>query len=269
LDRAHSNSKGLENKSCTLIADIHDHIYAFVNSDIFILTSIAVIFGMLFIHFFMNIIVGPGTALEILLTLGTAAFVAVIGAWVYGELVWSWEYHTKETARMFYTLFSIGIVAATFSFFINTVMEITIQLITESEFVVDVLVGIFLGPFMEEFIKGIGLVIMLKSKYFEDIPSGFAFGFVIGSGFEFLENTSYLSQYSPMDSGILMWILLMGLRIVLLGAIHGIFTGVNGAILGATKNKTLHKTAYMIIGLGIAVVLHSLFNAILTIVTYA
>jgi len=113
----------------------------------------------------------------------------------------------------------------------------------------------YLAPVFEEVLKGIYLVYLVKSKRIGFIVDGAIFGFAIGAGFAFVENVYYL--YSLPDASLPTWII-RGFGTAIM---HGGTTAIIGII---SKNfcdrHDSERIHFFLPGLGIAVLIHSLFN---------
>ena len=115
--------------------------------------------------------------------------------------------------------------------------------------------SMYVSPLVEESLKAAFVVWLLRRNKVGFVVDAAIHGFGIGTGFAFLENLYYL-QVSP-DATILTW-LVRGFGTAIM---HGGAT----AIL-AMVSKTLHNRVdafrlYLVLpGLGVAVVLHALYN---------
>ncbi|MFA5049870.1 MAG: PrsW family intramembrane metalloprotease [Candidatus Micrarchaeia archaeon] len=186
-------------------------------------------------------------ALAVFLASGLISFSIAI---MYATIIWITDYKHKEPLAMFPTLFLWGCTAAVLSFFINTSIIYG--------FGYSQINSVIVSPFVEEGLKIIGLLILSKSRKFNGIFDGLVFGFIIGTGFAFIEDWVYYTQNSPIGIGIYEWVSFIFARSILAGAGHGIFTAIAGAgIAIAKERKEIKWTIFGFVG---AVLIHSIFN---------
>lgn len=110
----------------------------------------------------------------------------------------------------------------------------------------------------EEVVKGAGLIILLIAlrDEFDNVTDGIIYGALIGAGFAMVENFVYFAQ----DSNQLLF-LIIG-RIVLGWLGHSTFTACLGAGLGYARQTRIpwQKWAMPLLGFGVGVLLHTLFD---------
>ncbi len=111
----------------------------------------------------------------------------------------------------------------------------------------------------EEVVKGAGLIILLIAlrDEFDNVTDGIIYGALIGAGFAMVENFVYFAQ----DSNQSLLFLIIG-RIVLGWLGHSTFTACLGAGLGYARQTRIRwqKWAMPLLGFGIGVLLHTLFD---------
>jgi RsiW-degrading membrane proteinase PrsW (M82 family)/pSer/pThr/pTyr-binding forkhead associated (FHA) protein len=111
----------------------------------------------------------------------------------------------------------------------------------------------------EEFVKGAGLIILLIAlrDEFDNVTDGIIYGALIGAGFAMVENFVYFAQ----DYNQSLFFLIIG-RIVLGWLGHSTFTACLGAGLGYARQTRIRwqKWAMPLLGFGIGVLLHTLFD---------
>lgn len=145
------------------------------------------------------------------------------------------------------TLFT-GAVVAIITFFLNIylIKKINLDLIFYSRYI---------APFIEESLKAIFPIYLLKSRKFAFMVDGAIYGFAIGAGFAFVENLVYLN--SLQDPNILLWIIRGFGTAVMHGGSTAIFAILSKNIL---DRKTTEKWYYLLPGLFSAILIHSFFN---------
>lgn len=113
----------------------------------------------------------------------------------------------------------------------------------------------FLAPIVEETLKSIFLIYLIKSDKVGFLVDSAVRGFAIGTGFALFENIFY--WFTLENSSIYVWII----RGFGTAALHGgtlvIFAGISKLLTEQKENK---KLLLFIPGLIVAIVLHSLFN---------
>jgi len=111
----------------------------------------------------------------------------------------------------------------------------------------------------EEVVKGAGLIILLIAlrDEFDNVTDGIIYGALIGAGFAMVENFVYFAQ----DSNQSLLFLIIG-RIVLGWLGHSTFTACLGAGLGYARQTRIpwQKWAMPLLGFGVGVLLHTLFD---------
>jgi RsiW-degrading membrane proteinase PrsW (M82 family) len=111
----------------------------------------------------------------------------------------------------------------------------------------------------EEIVKGAGLIILLIAlrDEFDNVTDGIIYGALIGAGFAMVENFVYFVE----DSGKSLVFLIIG-RIVLGWLGHSTFTACLGAGLGYARQTRIfwQKWAMPLLGLGIGILLHTIFD---------
>lgn len=113
----------------------------------------------------------------------------------------------------------------------------------------------YIAPFVEEFLKALFPVYLLKSRKFAFMVDGAIYGFAVGAGFAFVENLVYLNTLQ--DPNMLLWIIRGFGTAVMHGGSTAIFAIVSKNIF---DRKVTEKWFYFIPGLLIAAAIHSLFN---------
>lgn len=123
-----------------------------------------------------------------------------------------------------------------------------------------------LAPFMEEVIKGFGiLLIVLFSQHFDNPTDGLVYGTAVGIGFAVTENSLYgIWSASSMDQEQALS-LIFG-RTLFTSGIHALSSAAVGAGLGfgRTSGTRLRAVAWALLGLLVAVGLHGGWNIALS-----
>lgn len=150
--------------------------------------------------------------------------------------------------RSILAIILLGSIAAAVSLPIN----ILILRLTTFDFVFYPRYG---APIIEEFLKVVYIVYLIRSGKIGFMVDAAIYGFAIGAGFAFVENTYFLRSIS--DSNLLLWIIRGFGTAVMHGGTTAIF-----AIISKTLSDrySLDKIRVFLPGLAIAIVIHSFFN---------
>lgn len=113
----------------------------------------------------------------------------------------------------------------------------------------------YAAPFVEEIVKGVYLVYLMRSKRIGFMVDAAIHGFAIGSGFALLENLYYLGAMA--EPNLMVW-LIRGLGTAIM---HGGTTAIF-AVMGKNISDVKGKEGVLVFlpGLVIAVFIHSVFN---------
>jgi RsiW-degrading membrane proteinase PrsW (M82 family) len=113
----------------------------------------------------------------------------------------------------------------------------------------------YVAPFTEEILKGLLILVMIRTHRIGFLVDAAIFGFAVGTGFALAENLYYLNLFP--DAGIGTWILRGFGTAMMHGGATALFAVMGLALLERAKRARL---AAFLPGFGIAVVLHSAFN---------
>ncbi len=119
----------------------------------------------------------------------------------------------------------------------------------------------YVAPIVEELFKGIVIVALIRAHRIGFLVDAAIFGFAVGTGFALVENTYFLRIVE--DAGIGTWIVRGFGTAIMHGGATAIFAVMGVAMLEAAPGAQLHIRALMP-GLGVAIVLHSAYNHLLT-----
>lgn len=117
----------------------------------------------------------------------------------------------------------------------------------------------FSAPIVEEILKGILLLYIVRRPNFTYFVEGAIYGFAVGIGFAIAENFQYISAAG--SSGLSVAIS----RVISTNLIHATTTAILGMALGWARFKTgLSRSAISLTGLLVAMLLHIAFNNLVT-----
>ncbi|MCU7520468.1 MAG: PrsW family intramembrane metalloprotease [Ignavibacteria bacterium] len=114
------------------------------------------------------------------------------------------------------------------------------------------------APVIEESTKGLFLIILARSRVFDNITDGLVYGGAIGLGFGMTENFLYFITYgSSLES----WLLLVFVRTSFSAVMHCVSTASLGSFLAIAKfGKSWTKVFAPMMGFFIAVTVHFIWN---------
>lgn len=177
--------------------------------------------------------------------------------------------YEKEPKLLLGVVFIWGaVVAAGFAFIINTVLGMGVYLVTSSDTITDFATGSLIAPPVEELLKGFAVfaVFLLARKEFDSVLDGIIYAGIVALGFAATENTYYIYNYGYLENGWQGLFFLVFVRVILVGWQHPFYTafvGIGLAIARLNRNWLI-KIAAVILGLSVAVGLHSMHNTIAT-----
>lgn len=170
--------------------------------------------------------------------------------------LWYADFKAREPLRFISTLFFWGMLAALMAIGINTLGIGALDAIGFG-----VLGSMLIAPVVEEFFKGIGVVLLSNHHEFDSVENGMLFGFVVGMGFSFIEDWLYMLA-SPMGANISGWLGIWFLRSILFSANHGFYTAVVGGTIGYLKERKFAvPAAGLVLALPVAVLFHTMHNS--------
>ncbi len=177
---------------------------------------------------------------------------------------WVADYYDREPFRFIMAMFMWGVMATFFAFFVNTALNIILELFIGSG-VAMLLTAVIIAPIVEETAKGLGLLILAGHHEFDSMFDGILFGFAVGMGFAAIENWLYFANNAgPVTmGGLVPWVYIILYRSLLGSLSHGCFTAATGAAIGYFKSRDRLKRFTLFaffIGLPVAMLLHASFN---------
>jgi len=203
---------------------------------------------------------GFETAVRVVLLSGMCAFTVP-----FAYLVASWYYCRREEGkplRFFIGMFAWGMFVAFFSLLVSSTIASQISGIEGLSFAI--LVTVLISPFVEELLKGFGVLVLSGHHDYNDTLTGMLLGFSCGAGFAFVENWFYFgSKANPFEMGIFTWIALVFYRSFFNTLAHGCFTASISALIGYVKSNpkiAAYAPLAFLPGLIAAIALHMVFN---------
>ena len=187
---------------------------------------------------------------------------------MYMALSWLADVYERGPLRFTVAAFIWGMFAALASFLANSLFSAVMNVYIGPEEVAMgslALIGTaMVAPAVEEFGKGLGILILSGHHQYKDMTDGLLYGFAIGVGFSFLENWFYfVARANPFELGLGTWVEFITYRLLFNSMAHGAFTASCGAFVGYFKSKPglrPYAQAAFLPGVLIAIALHALFN---------
>lgn len=156
------------------------------------------------------------------------------------------------------------------SYFWNTFFHLVLLKIEKESFLAsDVLTTIITAPFVEEFTKGIVILVLLRLNKVDNITDGILIGIVIGLGFAASENVFYaMDRTLPTRGELAMWYNLW-YRELHTTVLHASASAVWGGTIGYARYFKGFARFFMIAtGFILAMVTHGFWNTLATVAGY-
>ncbi len=202
------------------------------------------------------------TGLGVQVTLLAALFAALPLLVVVPTFLWLDRYEVEPT-RMLILAFAWGAVCAPAgALFLNTGIAIAMRLAGAED--PDVVTAVFGAPFVEEGLKGFGvlLIVLLRRREFDGVVDGIVYAGLVGAGFAFSENILYLGR-EFVEYGQQGLTELFILRCIMGPFAHPLFTAFTGIGLGLAVAVMRRAWSRILVALGgflIAALLHGIWN---------
>ena len=191
-------------------------------------------------------------------------FFGFIPMFLFAAFVYWLDRYEKEPKALLGAAFFWGVViAAGGAFIINTAFGYGIYIFTGSEVAADIGTTSIVAPIVEEFLKGLAVIIVFFFFYkeFDSILDGIIYGGIVALGFAATENTLYIFRgYEENGWGGLF--LLVFIRVIIVGWQHPFYTAFTGIGLAVSRtNKNIFiKLIAPFIGFGAAITTHAFHN---------
>jgi protease PrsW len=192
-------------------------------------------------------------------------FAAVIPMFVYLLIIWLLDRNEREPFGSVLLYFIWGATGAIFLGIIGSILfQLPVNTIIEvvsgdnSEQLANFSGTVITAPLVEEFTKGLFLLIMINSKKFDGVVDGVVYGGAIGLGFGMSENFLYFISYGDTPES---WLLIVIIRTFFSAVMHCMATSTFGAFIGFSKFRPgIIKFIFIPAGFFIAVLLHFTWN---------
>ena len=188
-----------------------------------------------------------------------SALAAVIPMFAYLLIIWKLDRYDKEPFKLVLQNYFWGAFGAIiFSIIGSVFLSYIFSLFTTNQKEIDHFGTIVAAPIVEEFMKGVFLLMIVSYRKFDNLTDGIVYGGAIGLGFGMTENFLYFISFGETLSG---WIAIVVIRTLFSAVMHCVSTGTFGAFLGVAKYKpTSSKILYALAGYFVAVLIHFTWN---------
>jgi protease PrsW len=196
--------------------------------------------------------------------LDLAVVAAVVPAVLYSWIVLRLDRYETEPRRVILGTFGWGAVGAILFSVIAELIFAGILVTTISPEATSVLTVAVGAPLIEEFFKGIAILVLLRRfrEEFDNVLDGLVYGALIGLGFAMTENILYFGA-AYIEEGISGLGELFVARSIIDGFGHALYTGTFGAAVGWARERHGDRrgaVAVPLLGFALAVVQHMLWN---------
>ena len=192
-----------------------------------------------------------------------SAIAAIIPMLTYLFVIWRFDRYDREPALLILLNFfwgAIGAIVLTLIF--GSILNMLFSFMFSEGIHAEFLQLSITAPFIEEITKGFFLLLMIQNNKFDNITDGVVYGGAIGLGFGMTENFMYFIANS---SSVGTWIFVVIIRTLFSAVMHCVATGTLGIFLAYAKYKKMSmKIMFGILGLIIAMTIHSTWNSFVT-----
>lgn len=204
-------------------------------------------------------------ALLLSLSLGIGPMLA------YAALVYWIDRYEKEPVPLLLGLFAWGaIFAVGWSLIAEAALGFGIFLLTDSEAAVTLSTGSIFAPVVEEFLKGLALLVVLIAfrLEFDSYLDGIVYAAIIGLGFAATENALFIYALGYLEDGWAGLATVSALRIVLFGFQHAYYTAFTGLGFAASRLSRRGPIRWLapLAGLTLAILTHAFHNSLIPVV---
>jgi len=188
-----------------------------------------------------------------------SAIAALIPMITYLFLIWKFDRYDREPIGLVLASYFWGSVGAIVLAFIGSlIFSSFLSFFVSDKTKLEYLGTVITAPVVEESVKGLFLLLLVKNRKFDNMTDGIVYGGAIGLGFGMTENFLYFVSYGSSLSN---WIAIVIVRSLFSAVMHCVSTATFGAFLGYAKFKgTSYKLTLPLTGLILAILIHFVWN---------
>ena len=188
-----------------------------------------------------------------------SAIAALIPMITYLFLIWKFDRYDREPIGLVLASYFWGSVGAIILAFIGSlIFSSFLSFFVSDKAELEYLGTVMTAPVVEETVKGLFLLLLVKNRKFDNMTDGIVYGGAIGLGFGMTENFLYFVSYGSSLSN---WIAIVIVRSLFSAVMHCVSTATFGAFLGYAKFKgTSYKLTLPLTGLILAILIHFVWN---------
>ena len=178
--------------------------------------------------------------------------------------VWWLDHNDREPAWLVILTFVWGACGATAAALVgNSALVAPLGMLVGAE-AADQLSAVVIAPLVEEPMKALVFLALLRSRHFDSAADGFVYGAAAGLGFGMTENALYFVGVAATGDAA-SWLSTVFIRTFFSGIMHAVCTSWVGASLGAARFRPgWVRFGAGVGGFGIAMGIHAMWNGLLT-----
>lgn len=178
--------------------------------------------------------------------------------------VWWLDHNDREPAWLVILTFVWGACGATAAALVgNSALVAPLGMLVGAE-TADQLSAVVIAPLVEEPMKALVFVALLRSRHFDSAADGFVYGAAAGLGFGMTENALYFVGVAATGDAA-SWLSTVFIRTFFSGIMHAVCASWVGASLGAARFRPgWVRFGAGVGGFGIAMGIHAMWNGLLT-----
>ncbi|MBN2798396.1 MAG: PrsW family intramembrane metalloprotease [Deltaproteobacteria bacterium] len=201
--------------------------------------------------------------MSLILTLLSVVF-AVAPMLAFVALVWWMDRYDREPVWLFALTFLWGAIGAVLlALLFNPLVSIPLEWLAPAAWK-DAVGPVLVAPLVEEPAKALFLLFVLWNRHFDNMSDGFVYGAAAGLGFGMTENFLYFAQVGATGS-MGAWLATVVIRTLYSAVMHATASSVVGAAMGWARFRgLLTLVPVALLGLGLAMGIHFLWNGLLT-----
>jgi RsiW-degrading membrane proteinase PrsW (M82 family) len=201
-----------------------------------------------------------------LLLIAFSTVCAIVPMLLFLGVVWWMDRYDREPIWLVSLTFLWGAIGSIILAVIgSTIVLLPVQLIAPGA--ADATGAVVVAPLIEEPAKAMILLLIIWSRHFDNMTDGFVYGAAAGLGFGMTENFLYFAG-AAVEGDMFTWIMTVVVRTLYSALMHASATAVVGAALGFARFRgCLMLVVSGVLGLGLAMGIHALWNGLLTLDT--